>query len=47
MFIILHHNIIYDAYLQVIKGSEDNPSQYLNLMNVIFTAQKHVIIVSN
>ncbi|KAK2168671.1 hypothetical protein LSH36_15g15019 [Paralvinella palmiformis] len=29
------------ARILVIKGSEDNPSQYLNLMNVIFTAQKH------
>lgn len=30
---------------QVIKGSEDNPSQYMNFMNVVFTAQKQVGVV--
>jgi len=24
----------------VVKGSEDNPSQYMNFMNVVFTSQK-------
>ena len=28
--------------MQVIKGSEDNPSQYMNFMNAVFTAQKLV-----
>lgn len=28
--------------LQVIKGSEDNPAQYMNFMNAVFTAQKQV-----
>ncbi len=29
----------------VIKGSKDNPSQYLNFMNVVFTAQKHNVMI--
>ena len=28
--------------VQVLKGSEDNPSQYMNFMNAVFTAQKQV-----
>jgi len=28
-----------------VKGSEDNPAQYLNFMNVVFTAQKLNIII--
>ncbi|XP_060067848.1 general transcription factor IIH subunit 3-like [Ylistrum balloti] len=29
----------------IIKGSEDNPEQYMNLMNAVFTAQKQNIVV--
>ena len=32
-------------FFQVIKGAEDNPSQYMNFMNVVFTAQKLVSFV--
>ena len=33
-------NVVF--FLQIIKGSEDNPAQYMNFMNAIFTAQKQV-----
>ncbi|XP_076106521.1 general transcription factor IIH subunit 3-like isoform X1 [Mytilus galloprovincialis] len=29
----------------VIKGSEDNPEQYMNLMNAVFTAQKQNVVI--
>ena len=28
--------------IQTIKGSEDNPSQYMNFMNAVFSSQKQV-----
>ena len=31
--------------VQVVKGSEDHPSQYMNFMNVVFTAQKLGVVV--
>jgi len=33
------------CYLQVVKGSEDHPSQYMNFMNVVFTAQKLGVVI--
>jgi transcription initiation factor TFIIH subunit 3 len=30
---------------QVVKGSEDHPSQYMNFMNVVFTCQKLGIVI--
>ena len=32
---------IYELF-QVLKGSDDNPAQYMNFMNTVFTAQKQV-----
>ena len=29
----------------VIKGSEDNPEQYMNFMNAVFTAQKQNVVI--
>jgi len=29
----------------VVKGSEDHPSQYMNFMNVVFTAQKLGVVI--
>lgn len=29
----------------IIKGSEDNPEQYMNFMNVVFTAQKQNVVI--
>lgn len=31
--------------LLVVKGSEDHPSQYMNFMNVVFTAQKLGVVI--
>ena len=31
--------------VQVVKGSEDHPSQYMNLMNVVFSAQKLGVVI--
>ena len=31
--------------MQVMKGSEDHPSQYMNFMNVVFTAQKLGVVI--
>ena len=29
----------------MVKGSEDHPSQYMNFMNVVFTAQKLGVVI--
>ena len=29
----------------MVKGSEDYPSQYMNFMNVVFTAQKLSVVI--
>lgn len=29
----------------VVKGSEDNPEQYMNFMNAVFTAQKQNVVI--
>ncbi|KAL5017492.1 hypothetical protein ScPMuIL_007081 [Solemya velum] len=31
--------------IMVIKGSEDNPAQYMNFMNTVFTAQKQNVVI--
>lgn len=33
------------ARILVLKGSEDNPSQYMNFMNAVFTAQKQSVVI--
>ncbi|KAK7474428.1 hypothetical protein BaRGS_00034311, partial [Batillaria attramentaria] len=33
------------ARILVLKGSEDNPSQYMNFMNTVFTAQKQSVVI--
>ena len=44
IYLSIHPSIHLRCILQVIKGSEDNPAQYMNFMNTVFTAQK---LVSN
>jgi len=39
------HGETISSRILVIKGTEDNPSQYMNLMNVVFTAQKQDVTV--
>ncbi|XP_064612823.1 general transcription factor IIH subunit 3-like isoform X2 [Liolophura sinensis] len=33
------------ARILIVKGSEDNPAQYMNFMNVVFTAQKQNVVI--
>ncbi|XP_064621006.1 general transcription factor IIH subunit 3-like isoform X2 [Lineus longissimus] len=35
----------HSSRILVVRGSEDNPSQYMNLMNVVFTAQKQDVLI--
>ena len=41
IYLFVFNNLLFFS-LQIIKGSEDNPAQYMNFMNAIFTAQKQV-----
>ncbi|XP_074656524.1 general transcription factor IIH subunit 3-like [Tubulanus polymorphus] len=34
-----------NARILVVKGADDNPSQYMNFMNAVFTAQKQNILI--
>ncbi|XP_041349690.1 general transcription factor IIH subunit 3-like isoform X2 [Gigantopelta aegis] len=35
----------FSSRILVIKGSEDNPAQYMNFMNAVFTAQKQNVVI--
>ncbi|XP_046374430.1 general transcription factor IIH subunit 3-like [Haliotis rufescens] len=37
--------LVLTSRILVIKGSEDNPTQYMNFMNAVFTAQKQNVVV--
>ena len=34
--------IFHVYFFKVVKGCDDNPAQYMNFMNTVFTAQKQV-----
>lgn len=41
------HGLKMSSRILVIKGSEDNPAQYMNFMNTVFTAQKQNVIIDS